>query len=125
MEVIETDEAPEAVGAYSQGWKTGNLIFTSGQIGLSPQSGELVNATFSSEAEQTLKNLLAVVRAGGTTGESILKTTVYLTDLEHYDSLNQQYEQFLQKPLPARSVLEVSNLPANARLEIEAVAECP
>jgi len=119
---IKTDQAPEAVGAYSQGIIQGDTIYTSGQIGLDPDSGQMVDDSFEDEANQTLKNLIAVVRAGGGTAQSVLKTTVYLNDLSHYASLNEIYQSYFSEPLPARSAIEVATLPRNVRVEIEAVA---
>ncbi len=119
---IQSDEAPAAVGAYSQGQQVGELIFTSGQIALHPDSGELVTGSFREEARQVLENLLAVVKAGEGSRESIVKTTVYLTDLSLYDELNEIYSDYFAKSLPARSVVEVKALPRGVNLEIEAIA---
>lgn len=123
VEIIETDRAPEAVGAYSQGTVRDGLIFTSGQIALDPGTGEIIRDDFEAEARQVLDNLLAVVEAGGGRADTILKTTVFLTDLSLYADLNEVYEDVFQSALPARSVVEVASLPKNVRLEIEAVAE--
>jgi 2-iminobutanoate/2-iminopropanoate deaminase len=122
METISTDRAPEAVGAYSQAVVRDGLIVTSGQVGLDPDSGEMVDAGVEAEIRQALDNLLAVVEAGGGSESSILKTTVYLTDLDHYDLLNEVYHDYFSDFLPARSVVEVSDLPAGASVEIEAIS---
>lgn len=122
METIETEEAPAAVGTYSQGRVVGDRIVTAGQIGLDPGSGELVDGEFTAEARRALKNVLAVVRAGGGTADTLLTTTVYLTDLDHYETVNSIYESILTEPYPPRAVVEVSSLPKSARVEIEAEA---
>ena len=122
METIRTDEAPDAVGAYSQGRVVEGLVHTSGQIGLDPDSGELVDADPEGELRRCLRNVLAVVRAGGGSRRSLVKTRAFLLDLEDYDTLNSIYAELLEEPLPARSVVEVNDLPGGARVEIEAVA---
>lgn len=122
MTVIETDNAPVAVGTYSQGHVVDGRIVTAGQIGLDPASGELVDDDFSAEVSRTLRNVLAIVRAGGGDTPSVYRTTVYLTDLAHYDRVNDVYESTFAKPYPARSVVEVRSIPKNARVEIEAEA---
>lgn len=122
METIRTDEAPDAVGAYNQGRVIEGLVHTSGQIGLDPDSGKLLDEDPERELRQCLRNVLAVVRAGGGSRNSLAKTRVFLLDLDDYDALNSVYEDVLEAPLPARSVVEVSDLPGGARAEIEAVA---
>lgn len=122
MEVIRTEEAPEAVGAYSQGVVAEGRIETSGQIGLDPQTGDLIQASVQAELHQCLQNVLAVVRTGGGTMDSVVKTRVFLADLDHYPDLNELYEEQFGDPLPARTVVGDTNLPRDARVEIEAVA---
>lgn len=121
MEVIQTEEAPEAVGAYEQGRVADGWIYIAGQVALDPATGEWVNGSFRAEVRRVLRNVLAVVRAGGGDRSSIVKTTVYLTDLEDYDPLNEVYRGFFDASLPARSVVEVAGLPGEAAVEIEAV----
>ncbi len=121
-EEISTEKAPAAVGAYSQGQITGDLIFTSGQIGLDPETNRPVRGDIEAEARQVLENLLAVVEAGGGSKDSIVKTTVYVTDLDNYQLINEVYESVFQESLPARSVVEVADLPKDMNLEIEAIA---
>lgn len=122
MTVIQTDEAPFAVGTYSQGTVTGDRILTAGQIGLHPDSGELLSENFTTEAQRALDNVLAIVREGGGSKDTVLTTGVYLTDLDHYETLNDVYEATFSPPYPPRSVVEVCSLPKNARVEIEAEA---
>ena len=119
---IETSDAPAAVGAYSQGKIAGNMIFTSGQLGLEPESGKLAGAEVEVEARRALENVIAVVKAGGGDVETIVKTTVYLVDLDDYEVINSVYKSFFGDALPARAVIEVAGLPRGMRLEIEAIA---
>jgi len=122
VEVIETTEAPEAVGAYSQGTIHGDLIFTSGQIAIDPETGSMLEGDFRAEATVAIDNMLAVVRAGGGSRDRIVKTTVFLDDISNYSMLNEVYSQKIGVPLPSRSVIEVRSLPKDAQIEIEAIA---
>jgi len=119
---LKTKEAPAAVGAYSQGQVAGDLIFTSGQIGLDPETNRPVRNNIEAETRQVLENLINVVKAGGGNKNSIVKTTVYVTDLDNYQLINEIYESIFQDSLPARSVVEVADLPKEMNLEIEAIA---
>ncbi|MFB6344607.1 MAG: Rid family detoxifying hydrolase [bacterium] len=122
MSVIKTDRAPDAVGPYSQGRIAGGRIVTAGQIGLDPETSEMVNDSVKAEARRALRNILAIVEAGGGTPGSIVKTTAYITDLGYYGPINELYEDLFSKPYPARSVIGVDALPKEARVEIEAEA---
>ena len=119
--VIETLDAPEAIGTYSQGIKSGNLVFTSGQIPLNPKTGELMNGDFKSEISQVLTNLNAVLKSGGSSLKKAIKLTVFLTDLSYFPQVNEAFKEFFPKNPPARSAVQVSALPMNAKIEIEAV----
>lgn len=121
MEVIRTETAPEAVGAYEQGRVAGGWIYTAGQVALDPATGEWVNDSFRAEVRRVLGNVLAVVRAGGGDRTSVVKTTVYMVDLDGYEILNEVYRDVFDASLPARSVVEVAGLPGEASVEIEAV----
>ena len=120
--IIETNDAPKAIGTYSQGTVYNNLVFTSGQIPLDPQKGALVEGGFRVEVEQVLNNLDGVLRAGNSSLDNILKLTVFLTDITFFPDVNDVFKIFFKKKLPARSVVEVSSLPLSSRIEIEAVA---
>lgn len=122
VRTIHTDAAPGAVGAYEQGRVADGWIHTSGQVALDPETGDWVTDRFREEVRRVLRNLLAVVRAGGGDRNSIVKTTVYLIDLGRYETLNQVYRDVFGDAPPARSVVEVHGLPGEASLEIEAVA---
>ena len=119
--IIETNDAPKAIGTYSQGTIYNNLVFTSGQIPLDPQKGTLVEGGFRVEVEQVLNNLDGVLRAGNSSLDNILKLTVFLTDITFFPDVNDVFKIFFKKNLPARSVVEVSSLPLDSRIEIEAV----
>ena len=119
--VIETLDAPQAIGTYSQGVKSGNLVFTSGQIPLNPETGELINGDFKLEISQVLKNLNGVLKSGGSSLTKAIKLTVFLTDLSYFPQVNEVFEEFFPENPPARSAIQVSALPMNAKIEIEAV----
>ncbi len=119
--VIETLDAPEAIGTYSQGIKSGNLVFTSGQIPLNPETGELINGDFKMDISQVLTNLNAVLKSGGSSLKKAVKLTVFLTDLSYFPQVNEVFKEFFPENPPARSAVQVSALPMNAKIEIEAV----
>ncbi len=119
--VIHTTEAPKAIGTYSQGIKSDNFVFTSGQIPINPQSGELIKGDFKSEVKQVLINLNGVLKGGGSTLQQAIKLTVFLTDLSHFAQVNEIFNEFFPDNPPARSAVQVSALPMNARIEIDAV----
>ena len=119
--VIETLDAPQAIGTYSQGIKSGNLVFTSGQIPLNPETGELINGDFKSEISQVLTNLNAVLKSGGSSLKKAIKLTVFLTDLSYFPQINEVFKEFFPENPPARSLVQVSALPMNAKIEIEAI----
>ena len=119
--VIHTTEAPKAIGTYSQGIKSDNFVFTSGQIPINPQSGELITGDFKSEVKQVLINLNGVLKGGGSSLQQAIKLTVFLTDLSHFAQVNEIFNEFFPDNPPARSAVQVSALPMNARIEIDAV----
>ena len=119
--VINIKGAPKAIGTYSQGIRAGHYIFTSGQIPLDPQSGNLKTGDIKSEIRQVLENLDAVLRGGGSSLQSVVKLTVFVTDLSYFDDLNTVFREYFSQKPPARSVVQVSALPMGAHIEIEAV----
>lgn len=119
--VIHTTEAPKAIGTYSQGIKSDNFVFTSGQIPINPQSGKLIKGDFKSEVKQVLINLNGVLQGGGSSLQQAIKLTVFLTDLSHFAQVNEIFDEFFPDNPPARSAVQVSALPMNARIEIDAV----
>ena len=119
--VIHTNEAPKAIGIYSQGIKSDNFVFTSGQIPINPKSGKLIKGDFKSEVKQVLINLNGVLKGGGSSLQQAIKLTVFLTDLSHFAQVNEIFDEFFPGNPPARSAVLVSALPMNARIEIDAV----
>ena len=120
-EVIRTDEAPAAIGTYSQAIRAGGLVFASGQIGLDPAGGELVAGGIDAEARQVFSNLRAVAEAAGAGLADVAKLTVYLTDLGDYGRVNELMHEFFREPFPARAAVGVGALPRGARVEVEAI----
>jgi 2-iminobutanoate/2-iminopropanoate deaminase len=123
-EIIQTAEAPAAVGPYSQAVKItcGQLIFCSGQIPLDPVSGEIIGTTASEQAEQVLKNLKAVLKAAGAGMQNVVKATVFLADMNDFVSVNDVYSKYFTTDLPARAAVQVARLPKDVLVEIEAIA---
>jgi 2-iminobutanoate/2-iminopropanoate deaminase len=121
-EAVSTDKAPAAIGPYSQAVRCGEFLFCSGQIPLDPATGKIVEGGIAEQTERVLANLGAVLSAGGATLASVVKTTVYLVDLGEFPAMNAVYGKFFPGEPPARATVEVSKLPAGARVEIEAVA---
>ncbi len=121
---ISTDKAPIPVGPYSQGVVSSgqNLVFLSGQVGLIPGTKELIKGGISEETRQTLENLSNILRAAGLAPEHVVKTTVFLKDINDFGAMNKIYAEFFKSNYPARATVEVSALPLGARVEIEAIA---
>ncbi|MDB9250155.1 Rid family detoxifying hydrolase [Halorubrum ezzemoulense] len=121
-ETIHTDDAPAAVGAYSQATTDGDLVFTAGQIPLTPDGELLADASIADQTEQALDNLLAVLDEAGAGPEDVLKTTVFLADIDDFDAMNETYADYFDESPPARSAVQAGALPKGAGVEIEAVA---
>jgi len=124
LRVISTDKAPAAVGPYSQAVAAGGLLFVSGQIPLNPLTGELATE-FEAACKQSLENVLQLVTAGGSSLKNVVKVNIYIRDMGKFAILNEIYSSYFKDHKPARAVVEVSNLPKNAPVEIEAVAVIP
>ena len=121
--LIATDRAPSAIGPYSQAVTAGNTTFFSGQVALDPQSGEMVgNGEVAAETHQVMKNLLAVVEASGHTITEIVRCTIFLADMDDFGTVNAIYAEALQGHRPSRATVQVSRLPRDARVEIDAIA---
>lgn len=120
--VISTDRAPKAVGAYSQGVDLAGLVFTSGQLPIDPETGELNTGDIASQAQQSMKNVKAIVEKAGLAMDDVLKVTILLADIDDFAVVNQVYESFFKGDYPARSCFAVKDLPKGAGIEIEAVA---
>lgn len=119
---VSTPAAPAAIGPYSQGITAGTLVFCSGQIGLDPSTGDLVDGGVEAQAERALRNLAAVLDAAGCSWGDVTKTTVFLADIADFATVNAVYGRFMPDPPPARSTFAVGALPKGARVEIEATA---
>jgi len=121
-QIIATDEAPAAVGPYSQGVRLGDFVFTAGQLGLVPGSKDFAGSDIETQTRQALENLKAVLEAGGSCLEHVVKTTVFLQDMGEFGRMNGVYAEFFPENPPARSAVQVAALPLGGRVEIEAVA---
>ena len=119
---VSTSAAPSAVGPYSQAIAANDLVFCSGQVGLDPATGELVEGGIEAQSERTLKNLSAVLDAAGCSMADVVKTTCFLADIADFATFNAIYARFFPDPPPARSTFQVAALPKGARVEVEAVA---
>ena len=118
---ISTENAPGAIGPYSQAIATGNWVYTSGQLGLHPETGELAEGV-QEQARQALNNVKAILEEAGASLEHVVKTTVFLKDMNDFAAVNEVYSTFFTEPYPARSAIEVARLPKDGLVEIEAVA---
>ncbi len=121
-EVISTDNSPAAIGPYSQAVRLDNLMFISGQIPLNPKSCEIVSGNIKDQTEQVLENLKNILDAGGSSLQKVLRTTIYLTDISDYTIVNETYAQYFENCPPARSTVQVSRLPRDVLIEIDAIA---
>jgi len=120
--IINTENAPAAVGPYSQGTRAGDFVYTAGQIPLDPATGKMVEGGIEAQTRQSLTNLKAVLEAAGASLDSVMKTTVFLLDMGEFAAMNGVYAEFFGENPPARSAVQVAALPLGARVEIEAVA---
>lgn len=120
--VVRTDAAPSAIGPYSQAIIAGDFVFCSGQIAFDPATGELVSGTIEEETQRILDNLTAVLSAAGTSLDRVVKTTIFLADMNDFQAVNAAYAQYFQQEPPARSTVQVARLPRDVRVEIEAIA---
>ena len=121
-DTIQTERAPQAIGPYSQAIRAGGFLFASGQIPIDPQTGQFVAGGIREQTEQVLKNLSAVLQAAGSSLDRVVKTTVFLADMDEFTSMNEVYGKFFSESPPARATVEAARLPRDARVEIEAIA---
>ena len=122
METIQTDLAPKAIGPYSQAIKAGGMVFTSGQIPLDPSTMQVVEGDIQKQTELVLNNLKAVLEAAGTSIDRVVKTTVFLADMNDFAAMNEVYASFFSSNKPARSTVQAARLPRDVSIEIEAIA---
>jgi len=124
VDVVATANAPKALGPYSQAIKHNGLVFISGQIPIDPESGEILTGNIGKQTVRVLHNLAAILKEAGSAPEKVLKTTVFLTDMNDFTEMNQAYAEFFGDHKPARATVEVSRLPRDVSVEIEMVAAC-
>lgn len=122
LEKIYTDQAPAAIGPYSQAIKIENTLYTSGQIPVDPTNGKVISTEITEQAQQVMKNLQAVLEEGGANLNSVIKTTCFLTDMADFAAFNEVYGSYFGDHKPARSCVAVKELPLNVRVEVEAIA---
>lgn len=122
MKVINTKSAPSAIGPYSQAIQVGNLVYTSGQIPIDPSTGSFVEGGIKEQTRQSLSNVQAILKEAGLTMNDVIKTTVFLADMNDFAEMNSVYAEFFSNPYPARSAVAVKTLPKGALVEIEVIA---
>ena len=122
-EIINTVDAPNAIGPYSQAIKTNNMIYVSGQIAIDPKTQQFMDVGIEEQTKQVLDNLKAILDAAGSSLQMSVKTTIYLTDMDDFAKVNEIYSSYFSKSKPARSTVCVAKLPKNAKIEIDAIAE--
>lgn len=122
MEEISTDDAPPSIGPFSQAIRDGNRIYVSGQGPVDPETGEIVEGTIGEQTARTLENIDAVLQAAGRSLDDVVKATVFVQDMDDYDEINEVYADYVSSPYPARSAVQVEDLPIDIGVEIEVVA---
>ncbi len=122
LELIATKNAPGAVGPYSQAIKAGNMIYTSGQLHINPENGELIKGDIQAQTRQSLENVKAILTEGGATLEDVVKVTIFMTDISKFSLVNEIYGEYFSNHKPARSCVGVKELPLGGEIEIEAIA---
>ncbi|MDA1185722.1 MAG: RidA family protein [Acidobacteria bacterium] len=124
-QAVAAPGAPKAIGPYSPAIRAGNLLFLSGQIPIDPVTGQLVDGDIATQTDQVMRNVCALLEAAGAGPEHLVRTTVFLADLDEFAAMNERYATYLVDPPPARATVQVARLPMNARVEIDAVAVLP
>jgi 2-iminobutanoate/2-iminopropanoate deaminase len=121
-QAVSSPDAPKAIGPYSQAVRAGQLLFVSGQVPLDPSTGQLVNGDIAAQTRRVFDNLGAVLKAGGRSFTDVVRTTVFLTDMNDFAAMNEVYGQYFSEPYPARATVQVARLPKDARVEIDVIA---
>ena len=124
-QAISSPEAPAAIGAYSPAIRAGNLLFVSGQVPMNPATGTLVDGDIAAQTEQVMRNLTALLKAAGAGFEHVVKTTVFLTDMNDFAAMNAVYSKYVVDPPPARATVQVARLPRDVKVEIDLIAVIP
>lgn len=122
MQEISTEDAPDAIGPYSQGMVDGKTVYVSGQGPVDPDTGDIVGDDVRTQTERTLENVAAILEAGGSSLDNVVKATVFVTDMDDYEAVNEVYAEYMSDPYPARSAVQVVELPIDIDVEIEAIA---
>lgn len=123
--VVKTDKAPAAIGPYSQAVAVGNMVFLSGQIPLDPETGEMVGGDMKARTTRVMENIAGVLGALGLTFDHLVRTTIFLKDMDDFDTVNEVYASYFDEAPPSRATVEVARLPKNARVEIDGIAVIP
>ena len=121
-QLVTAPDAPKAMGAYSPAIKAGNLLFVSGQIPVDPTTGNLIQGDIAAQADQVMQNLTALLRAAGASFTNVVRTTVYLADMNDFAGMNEVYSRYIVDPPPARATVQVARLPRDVKIEIDAIA---
>lgn len=121
-QAVATDQAPKAIGPYSQAVKAGTLVFVSGQIPIDPATGEFVPGDVKAQTDRVMKNLTAILEAAGTSMDAVIRCTVYLADMDDFAAMNEVYGSYFTQPAPARATIQAVRLPKDARVEIDVIA---
>lgn len=124
MKPIETDDAPSSIGPFSQAIVEGGMVYVSGQGPVDPKTDEIVSDDPKKQTAQTLQNIGAILEAAGASLDDVVRTAVYLTDMDDYDAVNRVYEDLMSEPYPARTAVEVSRLPIDIAVEMDVIASC-
>lgn len=124
-QVISAPDAPKAMGAYSPAIKAGNLLFISGQIPVDPATGNLVDGDITAQADRVMRNVTALLRAAGVDFNQVVRTTVFLADMNDFAAMNEVYSRYIVDPPPARATVQVARLPRDVKIEIDAIAVIP
>lgn len=119
---VATDKAPKAIGPYSQGVRSGNLLFVSGQVPIDPATGNIIEGDIKTQTDRVMRNLTAILEAAGGSMENVLRCTVYLADMNDFAAMNDVYGSYFSQPAPARSTIQAVRLPKDARVEIDVIA---
>jgi 2-iminobutanoate/2-iminopropanoate deaminase len=122
LSAVSTDGAPKALGPYSQAVRAGQFLFVSGQVPIDPASGQIVDGTIGDQTRRAFENIAAILQAGGTSMQRVVRTTVYLADLSDFSAMNEVYATFFTPPQPARSTIQAARLPRDARIEVDVIA---
>jgi 2-iminobutanoate/2-iminopropanoate deaminase len=121
-QAVSTPSAPQAIGPYSQGVRAGSLLFVSGQVPIDPATGNIVEGDIAAQTHRVLRNIGEILRAGGASFDHVVRTTVFLADMNDFAAMNAVYATYFEAPAPARATVQVSRLPKDARVEIDVIA---